>query len=861
MKLAIQNQLALKCYQQQQNEKAAALKASERADRNLAELHRSIPNIAKFLADYKLRNHSLFVTKDNQLNILVKSEGIMVYPADAEQHVAKQIATFFHNKYRHLNNDNTNGKCLIIIGIGLGLHILKLVETLKPNYLIIYEPEEDFLKLSLYTAAWFELLTFCNIQNIQIFIQYGPASQDLAGDIQELKQVFRLNKVVFYRHFAYEKLDQALSQLGAQKAIPLETYDMHPFLFPLAEVVVQRGGREPKQQQIFDKNFVFFQEHYPELYTALQETLLQGINSFQNFQTYQNENSIFSDCSSNSLTEENLLILKDPLIFGLTLSKKLNDSAFLKFLNAVNTLIASTVINDNGLEVYFSEIVLLGVLNYEACFQAFKVSNTLVVVEQNLTRFILSCFEIKWFELASTKNIHFLVGENAKLANVEALYQKGNLEFIDSYIFQPYFTKGHREISRDLLETIQSTNGKSNHFEASLKALTRSYQNSTVFPILTRGVLLEQSLPVIVIGNGPSLECALESLKSLRDHFILLSCGTALATLIKNKIRPDYHLELEKETDTLHRLNKLPVKELSCITLIATTETHPAIPLLFKKALLNITSTNPFANLLYEAQQLKPPKLDFSYYTVTNFAVDLLLQLNFKQIYLVGVDFGFPAIDAHHARSSSYFNEKGNSVYDFELRHGATFEVETNLNGTCLTVPAFNTARLLMEKCIAIKTDNTAIYNVGFGAKIKGAQSLQYLPDNFLNSSSASVIDQHYALITTEHTASVVECTLTLAKQFCTSLLILWSTTKAGANSEPEHTLDKLMQQQKLLDKLKISSVEGFELFNGSCRYFSMLCHRYAKTSEAAALMASFTEHWCLLLQHYLTELQLRTRT
>lgn len=871
MKLAIQNQLALSNQLQQQNEKVAALNASERAERNLAEFNRSIPNLAKFISNYNLRDHSLFVTKDSAVNILIKSESMLVYPVEVEKYVSNQVAAFHSDTYQHQDTLNASGKCLVIIGIGLGLHILKLTEMLAPDYLVIYEPEEDFLKLSLYTAPWFELLTLCNIKNIQIFIQHGENSQDLASDIQELKQAFPgLGNLYYYRHFAYPKLDQSLSQLGVIQAIPTSAYDIHPYVLPLAEVSVQRCPTDLIQRQIFDKNLLFFQERFPELFIALQKNSPRLVDSWQALQYNLGDNSLFSDCSSNSLAEEKLLILKDPLVYGLTLSKKGNDIAFLNFINKLKTLIDAAITSEIEFNLHFAEIVLLGVLNSNACLSAVKASDRLLIVEESLTRFLLSCFTVKWFELASTRSIYFLIGPNAKLEHIEKNYQTGSLNFVDSYIFQPYFTERHRKLSKKLLESIQSTNGKSNHFEARFKQLIRSYQNCTAYPILCRNEAVLPSMPVIVVGNGPSLEVAIASLKILRDQIILISCGTALATLLNNKIRPDYHIELEKEADTLTRLNKLPAAELKCISLLATVEIHPAIPAFFKQALLMATTANPITDLLYKSHKRSATILDYSYYTVTNFALDLLLQLNFQQIYLVGVDFGFATIDTHHASSSNYFNEQGKSVYDYELQHGATFQVQANLNGACLTVPAFNTARLLMEQCLAAWAGNAIVYNVGHGAKIEGTKTLPCLPDILNNSAlpavknptviKTSVIDKHFRLLTSDDTVNFIDDTLVLANQFCRSLLALWS-TPTQIDCAPQHTLRILAEQDQLLQALKIQSRVVFELFNGSCRYFSMLCHRYAKCSVASTLIPSFTEHWCLLLQHYFTELQRALRT
>lgn len=876
MKLALQNQLAISNQLQQENEKAIAVSASKRAERNTDELNRSIPNLADFISNYSLRNHSLFVNKDKSVNILIKSESLLVYPVDAEAFVSNQVTTFISDLSQNQHTNTATEKCLVIIGVGLGLHLLKLAEAIEPDYLVIYEPEQDFLKLSLYTAPWFELLTLCNIKKIQIFIQHGKNSQDLVSDIQELKQAFpSLGNLYYYRHFAYPKLDKSLSQLGVIQTIPTSAYDIHPYVLPLAEVSAQRSPTDEIQQQIFDKNLLFFQERFLELFIALQKNSPQLVDSWQALQYNLGENSLLSDCSSNSIAEEKSLILKDPLVYGLTLSKKGSDVAFLSFISKLKALIDAAITNETECNLHFTEIILLGVLNSNACLSAAKASDRLLIVEESLTRFLLSCFTVKWFELASTKNFYFFIGPNAKLEHIEASYQQGTLNFIDSYVFQPYFSKGHRKLNRQLLESIQSTNGKSNHFEARFKQLIRSYQNCTAYPILCRNSVLVPSMPAIVVGNGPSLEVAISSLKTLRDQVLLVSCGTALATLLNNNIRPDYHIELEKETDTLTRLKKLPPAELKCISLLATVEIHPAIPVLFKQALLVANADNPITDLLYKSHQLSAATLDYSYYTVTNFAVDLLLQLNFIHIYLVGVDFGFATIDTHHASSSNYFNEQGKSVYDYELQHGATFEVQANLNGTCLTVPAFNAARLLMEQCLAAQAGNAIVYNVGDGAKIEGAKALHCLPDIIDNSTQlavvkltvitpafikTSVIDKHFSLLTSEDTASFIDDTLVLANQFCRSLLALWS-TPTQIDCAPQQTLRILAEQDQLLQALKIQSRVVFELFNGSCRYFSMLCHRYAKCSAASTLIPGFTEHWRLLLQHYFTDLQQALRT
>lgn len=857
MKLSIQNHLALNSTTQQQNEKIAAQKASEKAARNLTELNRTIPNLAEFLANHNVINHSFFVTEDNQPNILSKSAGILLYPANVSQYLSEQVSSFLSASPDSPFYDSASKSCLVILGVGLGLHLQTLIEALTPSYVIIYEPEDDFLKLSLYTAPWFELLTFCSLKHIQVFIQHGKDSQDVIADLAELKQaVPALTQIAYYRHFSYPHIDKQLAELSIIPAT-IANDDLHPYLLPLTDTSTERRSiaSDKERWQRLNENVVFFKAAYPELFAQLQPHAPHKIADLPAKTFCHNENLTFSS-SSCALEDEAVLILKDPLVYGLTLSKKLNDIAFLHFINKLTTLVDATITNTNFEHLHFEEILLFGVLNHNACLSAAANANTLIVIEEDLNRFLLSCCETNWRELANNKNVHFLVGQQAQLADITTLYQQANLNLIDTYLFQPYFTAGHKKLTKEVLEIIQSTNGKSNHFEAKLNQLTRSYQNTADYLVSYQHSSPAQNAPIFVVGNGPSLDAEIASLIALRGKVTVVSCGTALATLLKNSVIPDYHVELEKEADTLNRLNNLPKDILKQINLIACFDVHPAIPKLFKQALLNATTTNPLFDLWYDAHEMAAPQLTYSYYTVTNFAVELLLQSGCKHIYLLGVDFGFPSIDAHHASSSSYFNAQGQSAYDYELRHGATFKVAANIGSDCLTVPAFNAARLLMEQCIAAKAGNAELFNVGSGAKISGTLPLQRLPDSLSICHPAVSLTQCYCHLPQLDSKNTLNHLLDSAYQFNQQLLALW-TTALHSQHKPDDTLATLTRQEQLLASIKIASPLTFELFDGSCRYLSMFCLRYAKTKQATELLPEFATHWFSLLQHYQQTLQI----
>lgn len=851
MKLAISNQLAFSATTQLENEQLIATKTAEIFTRNLAAFNRAIPNLVAWLSDYQPTKHSLFITKNAELNILLKASGIVVYPEDIKQCIQQQVTTYLQNHLRYTHPANAGNSCLVVAGVGLGYHLLPLLESIKPKYVIIYEPEEDFLKLSLYSAPWFELLTFCELQQIQLFCQHGVASCDPIADLQELQQAFPdIAHVLFYRHLTNQHLDIALNTLDAKPIVPTEIIDLHPYFMPL-QPPVENITVTSKQTAVFNQNMQFFQTNHPNVYKQLCS--FSGKNTVSNkllSEIYLNH------YSSHALLDEAATILKDPLVYGLKLSKKLPDAAFPNFISQLKLYVDNHIAEHSQLNAQFREIFLLGVLDPKACESASKAAETLVVIEQNIERFYFAIYHVKWYELSQHTALTFLIAEQATLTNIEQSYTTQHLEFTDSYIFQPYFTVGHKALQQALQESIQSTNGKSNHFEANFRKMLRSHQNMAKFPLLQQIQGTADATPVVVVGNGPSLEKELTAIKHLRNDMLLISCGTALAALLKNNLVPDYHIELEKEADTLTRLEKSPAAQLSKIHLITTVEVHPAIPQLFKSSLLNVVSDNFICQQRYQHYSKIAPNLAYSYYTVTNFALDLLLSMQMTQLYLVGVDFGFLSIDEHHTKSSSYFNAQGASVYDYELKHGATFTVPGNLSSTCLSVSAFNAARLLMEDCLTKKNIEQRVYNIGDGAKISGCIALVELPKQLNNVAHIKTehLHSHYLNMPNRSTNAMVHV-LTPSLAFCITLISLWDKPHTEQIDTIEAIKNKLTQQRRVLRDLEAKSPESFQLFNGSCRYFQTVVNRYIKTDNAALLLNHFTALWLALLKHYQAEI------
>lgn len=255
-------------------------------------------------------------------------------------------------------------------------------------------------------------------------------------------------------------------------------------------------------------------------------------------------------------------------------------------------------------------------------------------------------------------------------------------------------------------------------------------QTNHIVQNLTRGIQLVPEAhkfsitkPVIVVGAGPSLDRHIESIKALRDHYLIFSAGSAITALIEHDIVPDLHVELESDYLTYKKLAQSRHAEaIRKIPLCAAVQCSPYLFDMFDEHVAFIKDS------LYSAAVLEPKKanrLKHATPTCTNTAAAIAAHFKAPEIRLIGVDFGYYELAEHHSKASLYFEDsKIGQMLNSEMEkvnkeEKAKLLTRPGYNGPVKTYWVFDLARESIERLISVHRDVLFI-NHSDGAVIKG---------------------------------------------------------------------------------------------------------------------------------------------
>ncbi|MCF4009082.1 motility associated factor glycosyltransferase family protein [Rheinheimera sp. UJ63] len=515
-----------------------------------------------------------------------------------------------------------------------------------------------------------------------------------------------------------------------------------------------------------------------------------------------------------------------------------------KLQYSVNTASLATAFN-------VKERVLLGTADHNALLHALQNSESLLVFQPDLDFLYASFFTVPWYQ--ATAQVVICTEIKTLEQHLITEYQSGNLDLINFYIDMPYYEQHLFAAYQLLRELVQNTNGKTNYVEKQLQSVSRCFTNSKQarYLVSTTPVLTE---PVCIIGNGPSLDLHLTFLRENRQGLILISCGTALITLQRHGLVPDFHVDLERGIDTLERLQQLPRNYLKQINLISPLDQHPQICKLFQTALLvTLAGQECRSELEYNLAPKQLLALHYAYYTVTNLAVDLALTIGCQNLFLIGIDFGFKYLTAHHAKASDYFTSQGTEIYDFELAHGAAYKVEANFGGHCLTVPPFDAARKLMSERIKLASTQK-VYNCNDGAKIEGAIALTKPQITIQTEAVAAALNtinnlfiKPKAFSTASSSHHYIEDSIKLVEQ------MLALSAKGAQISLQQQVAIK----RQILEKTKLNQQHTcYQLFNGALRYIEMVTATLHYFALPTTRFDTVRQAWLNYLAHCLLQLK-----
>ena len=247
--------------------------------------------------------------------------------------------------------------------------------------------------------------------------------------------------------------------------------------------------------------------------------------------------------------------------------------------------------------------------------------------------------------------------------------------------------------------------------------------------------------PAFIIGAGPSLDDAIEVIKKYKGQAIIFSCGSALRTLEKFGIKPDFHMETERTYTTYEALEHIDKNYLKGITFLGNNTVHPDVYSLFKNKLMFLKYNDSGRDTLPG----DVPALDYTTPTVVNSATAIALDIGFENIYLFGVDMGFKNPQYHHSKYNISM-DKDTSFYQDEKTD--LKKIKGNMQDTIYTTSELEWARITLE--MLLRNKNVNVYNCSQGAgidntivlnhenlvledKIEKSEMLEFIENKFIN--------------------------------------------------------------------------------------------------------------------------------
>ena len=253
------------------------------------------------------------------------------------------------------------------------------------------------------------------------------------------------------------------------------------------------------------------------------------------------------------------------------------------------------------------------------------------------------------------------------------------------------------------------------------------------YAFFSHGAALESLPPVLLVGNGPSLDSHVDFIREQQADSIIISCGTALSSLAKVGIKPDFHVEMERSSITPYYIKAGTSDEYRRgIPLLALNTAPPNMTALFDEVCLAVKPNdagNFLINDTFKNHGLRP--LVACNPTVTNAGLSFVLSMGFTEILLIGVDLGQKTAASHHSSLSVYHDlekrSKGKIKSGIEERQLSL--IPGNFGGEVYADWILGMSRNEMEVLLSWPNPvgrEHAVYNLNDGALINGAIPTRY---------------------------------------------------------------------------------------------------------------------------------------
>ena len=225
------------------------------------------------------------------------------------------------------------------------------------------------------------------------------------------------------------------------------------------------------------------------------------------------------------------------------------------------------------------------------------------------------------------------------------IYKKSNTINIPQMISLPSASEFNQEGFETLVRTLQEIVGTfsldlrftKEKFYPSLKMLIQNIPNLIKEPPLARFKDKFKGKTAVIVSAGPSLDRNIEVLKKYRDKYILITVGTAIKTLYKNELMPDFLCIIE----TYNSSKQVEGLDLSNVYFITEPYASPELRnFKYKKIFSHISANSPINHFWAEVCGENIEEY-WSKGTVSYTAINSARILGCSKIILVGQDLAY----------------------------------------------------------------------------------------------------------------------------------------------------------------------------------------------------------------------------
>lgn len=391
---------------------------------------------------------------------------------------------------------------------------------------------------------------------------------------------------------------------------------------------------------------------------------------------------------------------------------------------------------------HFPSAIIFGVgLGYHIPLILQKHSfDYLFICEPDLELFYASLYCIDWKsiieQIDDAGNTLFLqVGvtyENFFDSIVHIAADIGSFSLVRSFCYQHYPSKEVNLMIKEFFARYFEVQSGFGFYNDAITGVAHAvYNMQGGFPLFlnnTKKIKKYLDTPVFVIGNGPSLDAAEELIKEFQENVIIFAAGTALGSLHKMGVTPDFHVLVERTKSTYDvLLDTLPENVYKNLNLLTVDVMYPDVLNLYKWAGVGLKGPEASSALIRSIYFLQKmafmPSMPNCGPMVSNLALSYAISMGFRDIYLIGVNNG--AVQNNTHSKYSIYNDKI-LKYKTPMNKGATYKLQGNLGVDVMATSLLSISKSMMDRLVSViaKKNKQFVYNVGHGAKIRDTYPL-----------------------------------------------------------------------------------------------------------------------------------------